>query len=116
MFVVYGVVSEPCVREMVEGARRIAAASYGIALSGILGPGGGSDGKPVGLVHLAVAAPGGIETRQFNWPSERRLVKQGAAFAALNLLDKLLSPERREAPELLTSPKKNQAEMAQRQP
>ncbi|MSP59655.1 MAG: CinA family nicotinamide mononucleotide deamidase-related protein [Myxococcales bacterium] len=94
----HGAVSEACVREMAEGVRRTVGATFGVAISGIAGPGGGSAEKPVGLVHFAVAGPSGIEARKLVWPSRegdpdgRRMVKQLAAFAALNLLEKLLAP------------------------
>jgi nicotinamide-nucleotide amidase len=97
----HGAVSEACVREMAEGARERLGASWAIAVSGIAGPGGGTVDKPVGLVHYAVAGPSVNEARKLSWPTERRLVKQLAAFAALNLLDKLLTPERAGAPDTL---------------
>src|SRR5579883_2445125 len=86
-----GAVSEPCVREMAEGARRAIGADWAIAVSGIAGPGGGSDEKPVGLVHFAVAGPRGTEARRLLWPGERRMVKQLAAHAALFFLYKELA-------------------------
>ncbi len=98
-----GAVSEACVRAMVDGVRRATGATWGIAISGIAGPGGGSEEKPVGTVHFAVGGPAGTEARQLLWPSERRMVKQLSAFAALNLLDKLITPERRDAPESLAA-------------
>src|SRR5579871_4995552 len=87
-----GAVSERCVREMAEGVRRATGATWGVAVSGIAGPGGGSEEKPVGLVHFAVSGPSGTQARKMVWPAERRQVKQLAAFAALNLLDKQLAP------------------------
>ncbi len=96
-----GAVSEACVREMAEGVRRATSATWGVAVSGIAGPGGGSDEKPVGLVYFGVAGPSETQVRRLHWPAERRLVKQLAAFAALNLLDKQLAPERADAPDTL---------------
>jgi nicotinamide-nucleotide amidase len=101
----HGAVSEECVREMAQGARSRADAAWAIAVSGIAGPSGGTPEKPVGLVHYAVAGPSGTEARRLSWPTERRLVKQLAAFAALNLLDKQLSPERAGAPDTLVERK-----------
>ena len=86
-----GAVSEGCVREMADGARRLLGTTWAVAISGIAGPGGGSRDKPVGLVHFAVAGPPGTEARHLLWPSERRLVKQLSAFAALYLLHRQLS-------------------------
>jgi nicotinamide-nucleotide amidase len=105
-----GAVSEACVREMADGVRRTTGATWGIALSGVAGPGGGSAEKPVGLVYFAVGGAAGVEARRLFWPPAdpagrdgRRMVKQLGAFAALNLLDKLLTPERKDAPDTIAS-------------
>ncbi len=82
----HGAVSEPCVREMAEGVRRVVGANWGLAVSGVAGPGGGSVEKPVGRVHLAVASANETRSHKIDWPSERRLLKQVAAYAALELL------------------------------
>ncbi len=55
----HGAVSEPVARAMAEGALRASTAGVTVSLTGIAGPGGGSAGKPVGLVHLAAARRGG---------------------------------------------------------
>ena len=84
--VAHGAVSEACVREMAEGVRGLVGATWGVAISGVAGPGGGTPDKPVGTVHFAVAGPAGIETRTLAWPAERRMVKQLSAFSTLFLL------------------------------
>jgi nicotinamide-nucleotide amidase len=90
----HGAVSEETVREMADGVRARLGADWAIAVSGVAGPGGGTVEKPVGLVWIAVAGPdgpgGSIETRRLLWPSERRLVKQVAASAALFQLHRRL--------------------------
>jgi nicotinamide-nucleotide amidase len=90
----HGAVSEACVREMAEGARQRLGATYSIAVSGIAGPEGGTPEKPVGTVHLAVAGPEQTLHRQLLWPGDRDQIRRIAALAALNLLHKLLHPER----------------------
>jgi len=54
----FGAVSEETVREMAEGALRISGADYALATSGIAGPDGGTDEKPVGTVCIGLATPG----------------------------------------------------------
>jgi nicotinamide-nucleotide amidase len=54
----YGAVSEQVARAMAEGARKTSGAAVAIAVTGIAGPGGGTEGKPVGLVHFAYADDG----------------------------------------------------------
>ena len=82
----HGAVSEECVREMAEGVRRLLGTTWGIAISGVAGPGGGTVDKPVGTVHMAVAGPSGTETHKLVWPAERRMIKQLSAFSTLYLL------------------------------
>lgn len=55
----HGAVSEPVARAMALGAREKAGADMGIGVTGVAGPGGGSEGKPVGLVHFGLALPDG---------------------------------------------------------
>jgi len=85
-----GAVSEPVARAMAEGARRVAGATWGIGITGIAGPSGGTPEKPVGTVHLALAGPAGTTAvaRTYRWDRER--VRQAAAFEALDLLRRAL--------------------------
>lgn len=55
----HGAVSEPVARAMASGARERAGSDIGIGVTGVAGPGGGSEGKPVGLVHFGLALPDG---------------------------------------------------------
>ena len=82
-----GAVSEAVARAMAEGARARAASKYAVATTGIAGPTGGSDDKPVGTVYIALAS-GDSETvaRKFLFPTDRETFKQLAAQAALDLL------------------------------
>ena len=81
----HGAVSPETVTEMARGVRGALAADVGIAVSGIAGPGGGTPEKPVGLVWIAVSAPDGAWTRQFNFKGERLSIKEQAAEEALKL-------------------------------
>jgi nicotinamide-nucleotide amidase len=66
-----GAVSDAVVTAMAEGVRRISGAEWGVAVSGIAGPGGGSDDKPVGLVHIAVASAEGCVAEAVRFGSRR---------------------------------------------
>ncbi|MXR37538.1 CinA family protein [Craterilacuibacter sinensis] len=87
----YGAVSEETVREMAAGACRVAGADWAIAVSGIAGPGGGSPGKPVGTVWLALAGPEGIEAFVCHFAGDRAAVRRQTVEAALTVLDARLS-------------------------
>jgi len=77
--------------EMADGVRARTGASWGIAVSGIAGPDGGTPDKPVGTVFIAVTSASVREARKLYWPAERELVRQLAAHAALHLLYKKLT-------------------------
>ena len=80
-----GAVSEPVAAAMAEGVRRRSGNTWGVSVTGIAGPGGGSPEKPVGLVWIAVSGPVS-RTQRFVFPGDRDLVRQLAATAALDLL------------------------------
>jgi nicotinamide-nucleotide amidase len=80
----YGAVSEPVVREMVQGALGRSKASVAVAVSGIAGPDGGSDEKPVGTVWLAWGREGEeIVTATRLFPGDREEVRYQTSVAAL---------------------------------
>jgi nicotinamide-nucleotide amidase len=87
----HGAVSEPVARAMAEGARRSFSTDYGIGITGVAGPGGGSEEKPVGTIHVAVAGPGGrVAHRRFRFPGGRERVRWFASQLALEILRRLL--------------------------
>ena len=75
---------------MADGVRARTGATWGIAVSGIAGPDGGTADKPVGTVFIAVTSASARQSRKLFWPTERELVRQLAAHAALHLLYKTL--------------------------
>jgi nicotinamide-nucleotide amidase len=87
----HGAVSEPVVRAMAAGAKRVAQTDYALATTGIAGPGGGSDAKPLGTVFIALAKPDGetsIEKHRF--ATDRETFKDLTTQAALDLLRRAL--------------------------
>lgn len=89
----YGAVSEECVREMAEGVRRITGSDFSVATSGIAGPGGGSDTKPVGLVCIGVSSQMGTETFCMVFKGDRKRNIDRFTANALNLLRKKIQNE-----------------------
>jgi nicotinamide-nucleotide amidase len=82
----YGAVSEAVVREMAEGIRKKFKTDFSIATSGIAGPDGGTDEKPVGTTWIAVATPEKTITQKFLFGEHRGRNIHKAALAALNML------------------------------
>ncbi len=82
----YGAVSEPTAREMVRGVRAAFSATYALSATGIVGPGGGTAAKPVGLVYIGIAGPDFEDVREYHWAGERVENKEHTADAALSLL------------------------------
>ena len=82
----YGAVSEPVVRQMAEGVKRLTGADCAIATSGVAGPGGGTEDKPVGTVWIGIATPERTIARKFvfSFTRERNIAK--AAVKAMELL------------------------------
>lgn len=87
----HGAVSQPVVKEMVLGLLDRCDANYGIAVSGIAGPGGGSEDKPVGTVWLAWGRPGVlIEAMRFRFDGDREQVRRQAVIAGIQGILRLL--------------------------
>ncbi len=92
----FGAVSEETCTEMAHGARRRANATYGVATTGIAGPGGGTPHKPVGLVFIGVAWDGGSQIKRVIYPGDRAAIRDRAAHGAMWLVhDRLVrTPEK----------------------
>jgi nicotinamide-nucleotide amidase len=92
----HGAVSAETARLMAEGVRRIAATDLGLAVTGIAGPSGGTEQKPVGTVHIALSDGETTFCRQLALRWDRRRNKTAASQAALLLLQRHLKGEIRD--------------------
>lgn len=87
----HGAVSEPVARAMAAGIRARSGAEVGIAITGIAGPGGGTEAKPVGTVAIALDTPAGALVRTRQMAGGRDLIRAMAAHGALDMLRRLLT-------------------------
>ena len=89
----HGAVSSECVAAMADGVRKLTGSDFSIATSGIAGPGGGSDVKPVGLVWIGVSSQKSTETFSMVFKGDRKRNIERFAANALNILRKKLVNE-----------------------
>jgi nicotinamide-nucleotide amidase len=83
----FGAVSSEVAQAMAEGAKRKSGSDFAVAVTGIAGPDGGSDQKPVGLVYISIASPDGINTEKFLFgPRNRDFIRLRISQTLLNLL------------------------------
>ena len=82
----HGAVSEPVALAMAQGARSLLDGDYGVAVTGIAGPDGGTVEKPVGTVYIAVAGPSEARARLYRFEGDRAAVKAQTADMALAFL------------------------------
>ena len=82
----HGAVSEPVAEAMACGARLRAGSTYALSITGVAGPGGGSEAKPVGTVVIGLATPNGCQTRWVRFLGDRGRVRSLASQSALDLL------------------------------
>ncbi len=86
----HGAVSEETAREMAVGVREKMRADYALSITGIAGPTGGTEEKPVGLVFIGLAHPGGVEVKRRQFGKDRTINRERSAQAALHLLYQVL--------------------------
>jgi PncC family amidohydrolase len=86
-----GAVSEPCARAMAEGVRRLLGTDLAVATTGIAGPTGGSERKPVGLVYVGLASSSGTIVEEHVFPGSRADVIEASTCRALELLRSALT-------------------------
>jgi nicotinamide-nucleotide amidase len=89
LIVEHGAVSEPVAREMAVGARRVSGADYGLSVTGIAGPDGGTEEKPVGLVFVGISDQEGTFAEKLDltaWARSRDSIRERSANRAFDLL------------------------------
>lgn len=84
----YGAVSAQTAREMARGAREKSGADIAVSVTGIAGPGGGTEEKPVGLVYVGVCDKNGCEAYRFTHSGSRERVRDKSALCALDVINK----------------------------
>jgi nicotinamide-nucleotide amidase len=85
----HGAVSEPVARAMAEGVRKLAGTDYGLSVTGIAGPNGGTEEKPVGLVFVGLSDAEGTLVERLDlsaWARSREAIRERSANRALDLL------------------------------
>jgi len=86
----FGAVSQQVARDMARGVRHKAKSDFGLSVTGIAGPGGGTEEKPVGLVFIALADDAHTEHKRLMIPGDRELIRWRASQAALDMLRRRL--------------------------
>ena len=89
----FGAVSKETAKEMAEGMARVANTDIAISTTGLAGPDGGTDEKPVGLVYIGIFIKGKIIVEKFNFTGDREAIRRKATMNALNILRKELIRE-----------------------
>ena len=82
----YGAVSSQTAMEMAKGAREKAGSDIGVSTTGIAGPGGGTEEKPVGLVYIGCCIKGKTVVRKYQFTGNRQKIREHAVVSALVLL------------------------------
>lgn len=82
----FGAVSKETAYEMAEGLKNVSSADVAVSVTGIAGPGGGSEEKPVGLVYMGIATEKGISTKKNLFNGDRDEIRKQTVHTALNLI------------------------------
>jgi len=86
----HGAVSLQAAEAMALSAREKAGVDYSVAITGIAGPDGGTDEKPVGTVFIAVASPDGVKSKKFSFGRDRHMNRNRTVYAALEMLRRII--------------------------
>jgi nicotinamide-nucleotide amidase len=86
----HGAVSREVAASMAEGIRKRCISSYGVGITGVAGPGGGTEQKPIGLVYIALAGEEGTQVVERNFPGDRKHVRLFATEQALEMIRRAL--------------------------
>ena len=86
-----GAVSQQCVAQMLEGIKNLAGADYAIAVSGIAGPTGGSEEKPVGTVYIGLQTPFTQEVFHCFFHGDREQIQEQSVVFAIEKLDEVIN-------------------------
>ncbi|MBZ5547445.1 MAG: competence/damage-inducible protein A [Acidobacteriia bacterium] len=86
----HGAVSREVAAAMAEGIRKRCLSSYGVGITGVAGPTGGTDQKPVGLVYIALAGDEGTQVVERNFPGDRKRIRTFATQQALEMIRRAL--------------------------
>jgi nicotinamide-nucleotide amidase len=81
-----GAVSPEVAVALAEGIRRRVGSTLGLGITGVAGPGGGNEEKPVGTVHIALSSPTGTKERAVLFPGDREMIRQQASQVALDMV------------------------------
>lgn len=90
IIVKYGAVSSECAAAMADGVRELTGSDFAVSTTGIAGPGGGTDEKPVGLVWIGISTPNGTETFKILNKGDRQRNIERSSASALNFLRKAI--------------------------